>query len=182
MVGGMRKTSSRMRMLGWEVVSSGLICFLILVFFCTGYAQAQSRKKTAEKPGQKEMAGELSWEMPGRFSIYDLQLGPAILQNNEWKFLSDSRTLNVESFGERLTMMVRFSYKGSRADIPLKFVIKLPGTRQYEETVQLTTNQGQYSYKFTIHNPKDFVGNGSVYLYFGFSIVDALDFTIMPGG
>lgn len=178
----MRKTSSRKRMLGWRFGSSAIICFLILVLCFATQAQAQQRKRTAEKPGQKDTAGELSWEMPGRFSIYDLQLGPAILQNNDWKFLNDNRTLNAESFGDRLTMMVRFSYKASRAAIPLKFIIKLPGSRQYEETVQLTPSQGQYSYKFTIHNPKDFVGNGSVYLYFGFSIVDALDFTIMPGG
>lgn len=178
----MKKTPGRLGMLGRGVGSSVLVCFLILVLCCTGYAQTQPRKKTAERSGKKDIGGELSWEMPGRFSIYDLQLGPAVLQNNEWKFLSDGRTLNADSFGDRLTMMVRFSYKGSRADIPVKFVIKLPGARQYEETVQLTPSQGQYSYKFTIHNPKDFVGNGSVYLYFGFSIVDALDFTIMPGG
>jgi hypothetical protein len=178
----MRNTPNRMPNLAWEVGASVVVCFLILALCSTGYAQAQTRKKAAEKSGQKETAGELSWEMPGRFSIYDLQLGPAIMQNNEWKFLSDSRTLNAESFGDRLTMMVRFSYKGSRADIPVKFVVKLPGARQYEETVQLASSQGQYSYKFTVHNPKDFVGNGSVYLYFGFSIVDSLDFTIMPGG
>jgi hypothetical protein len=182
MVGRMRKPLGRIWMPARQVGSSVLVCFLLIVFCWTGYAEAQGRKKTAEKSGQKETAGELSWEMPGRFSIYDLQLGPAVMQNNEWKFLSDSRTLNAESFGQRLTMMVRFSYKGSRADIPVKFVVKLPGARQYEETVQLASSQGQYSYKFTVHNPKDFVGNGSVYLYFGFSIVDALDFTIMPGG
>ena len=135
----------------------------------------------SKDPVKRETAGEFSWEIPGRVSIYDLQFGPAVLKNNEWKFVDNVRTFNVGNFGDRLTLMVRFSYKGSRSDIPLKFIIKLPGTRQYEETVQLTNYQGQYVYKFTIHNPEDFLGSGSVYLYYGFSMVDVLDFTILPG-
>jgi hypothetical protein len=134
-----------------------------------------------KQPSQKESGGELSWEMPGRVSIYDLQFGPAVLKDNDWKFLGNSRTFNVGLFGERLTLMVRFSYTASRAEIPLKFVIRLPGSRQYEETVRLATRSGQYSYHFTIQRPEDFLGSGSVYLYYGFSIVDVLDFTIMPG-
>ncbi len=137
------------------------------------------KKKT---PGSDETPGrELSWEMPGRLSIYDLQFGPAIAQDNGWKFLGNSRTFNAGLFGDRLTLIVRFSYRASTSDTPLKFVIKLPDSRQYEETVRLASRQGQFDYHFTIHRPEDFLGSGMIYLYYGFSIVDVLDFTIMPG-
>jgi hypothetical protein len=63
----------------------------------------------------------------------------------------------------------------------LKFVIKLPEARQYEKTVHLRNTKGKYSFKFTIHHPDEFLGSGSIYLYYGFSIVDVLDFTIVPG-
>jgi hypothetical protein len=129
----------------------------------------------------KEVGGELSWEMPGRLSIYDLQLGPAVNKDGDWKFLGNIRTFDASQYEGRLILMVRFSYYGSRSGIPLKFVIKLPQSRPYEQTVNLANRRGQYSYRFTIHNPEEFVGSGSVYLYYGFSIVDALDFTIRPG-
>ncbi|MCL5126417.1 MAG: hypothetical protein M1511_18350 [Deltaproteobacteria bacterium] len=124
---------------------------------------------------------ELFWEMPGRLSIYDLQFGPAVAQQNKWKFLGNSRTFNAGLFGDRLTLVVRFSYRASTPDTLLKFVIKLPEARQYEETVRLTSHQGDLDYHFTIHKPEDFLGSGMIYLYYGFSIVDVLDFTIMPG-
>ncbi|MGC8603127.1 MAG: hypothetical protein ACP5VS_05495 [Desulfomonilaceae bacterium] len=133
-------------------------------------------------PGSDETLGrELSWEMPGRLSIYDLQFGPAITHQNKWKFLGNSRTFNAGLFGDRLTLIVRFSYRATAPDTPLKFVIKLPESRQYEETVRLANRQGQFDYHFTIHKPEDFLGSGMIYLYYGFSIVDVLDFTIMPG-
>ncbi|MBI4961967.1 MAG: hypothetical protein HY913_01690 [Desulfomonile tiedjei] len=170
------------------------VCLVLMATPLIGRSWAQqsavsrsSADEAAEKGGEpkdaadKESSGGLSWEMPGRVSIYDLQFGPAVLKGNDWKFLGSSRTFNAGSFGDRLTLMVRFSYTASRAEIPLKFVIRLPGSRQYEETVRLASPKGQYSYHFTIHRPDDFLGSGSVYLYYGFSIVDVLDFTIMPG-
>jgi tetrahydromethanopterin S-methyltransferase subunit F len=144
--------------------------------------QISSAKETkAQDAGSKKDRGELSWELPGRVSIYDLQLGPAVLKDNRWQFIGNNRTLNAGRYGERLTLMVRFSYSGSGSEVPIKFVIKLPGSRPYEETVHLASRRGNYSYQFTIHRPEDFVGSGSVYLYYGFSIVDVLDFTIVPG-
>ena len=119
--------------------------------------------------------------MPGRVSIYNLEFGPAILKDSEWKFVGNSRTFNAGLYKDRLTLMVRFSYFGSRTEIPLKFVIKLPDSRQYDETVSLLNRKGEYTYHFTIHRPEDFLGSGSIYLYYGFSIVDVLDFTIVPG-
>jgi len=174
----------------WTVFA---VCLVLVVTSFAKEAWGQSAEQPAasgetvekgddpKQPSQKESGGELSWEMPGRVSIYDLQFGPAVLKDSDWKFLGNSRTFNVGLFGERLTLMVRFSYTASKAEIPLKFVIRLPGSRQYEETVRLATRSGQYSYHFTIHRPEDFLGSGSVYLYYGFSIVDVLDFTIMPG-
>lgn len=137
--------------------------------------------KKKEPAAEDIQAGQLSWEMPGRLSIYDLQFGPAIAQSQGWKFLGNSRTFNAGLFGDRLILMVRFYYKASTSDTPLKFVIKLPDSRQYEETVRLSNNQGQFAYHFTIHRPEDFLGSGMIYVYYGFSIVDVLDFTIMPG-
>lgn len=138
-----------------------------------------TKKKTST--GEEMPGRELSWEMPGRLSIYDLQFGPAIAQEQGWKFLGNSRTFNAGLFGDRLTLMVRFSYRASASDTPLKFVIKLPESRQYEETVRLSSRQGQFNYHFTVHRPEDFLGSGMIYVYYGFSIVDVLDFNIMPG-
>ncbi len=139
--------------------------------------QDNSARKTSSFDGR----GELSWEMPGRLSIYDLQLGSAAFDEGDWKFLGASRTFNAGLFGDRLTIMIRFSYKATSAEIPLKFVIKLPDSRQYEETVKLIGKNGHHNYQFTIHKPLEFLGPGMVYLYYGLSIVDVLDFTIVPG-
>jgi len=162
---------------------SGAVIALILAacFVLTGAQTSPAKEARGQDSGGKKDRGELSWEMPGRVSIYDLQLGPAALRDNQWQFMGNNRTLNAGLYGERLTLMVRFSYIGSGSDVPLKFVIRLPGSRQYEETVHLASRRGNYSYQFTIHRPEDFVGSGSVYLYYGFSIVDVLDFTIVPG-
>ena len=135
----------------------------------------------AVKAPVKEPQGELSWQLPGRVSIYDLQFGPATFKDNEWKLLGDNRTFNAAHYKDQLTLMVRFSYQGTRSEIPIKFVIRLPDSRPYEETVNLTNRQGPYSYYFTIHDPQNFLGSGSVYLYYGFSIIDVLDFTIVSG-
>jgi hypothetical protein len=129
----------------------------------------------------KEGGHEFSWERPGTVSIYDLQLGPAALKENQFQFVGGGRTFSAGQFGERLILMVKFSYRASRREIPLKFVIRLPESRQYEETVRLPNTVGQYDFHFAVHRPGDFVGTGFVYLYYGFSIVDVLDFTIMPG-
>lgn len=137
--------------------------------------------KKKEFASDESQARQLSWEMPGRLSIYDLQFGPAIAQNQGWKFLGNSRTFNAGLFGDRLILMVRFFYRAATPETQLKFVIKLPDSRQYEETVRLTNNQGQFAYHFTIHRPEDFLGSGMIYVYYGFSIVDVLDFIIMPG-
>lgn len=124
---------------------------------------------------------ELSWEMPGKLAIYDLEFGPALERENKWQFLGNMRTFNTEQFGGRLTLMVRFAYAASRPETPLRFVIKLPQARQYEETVHLRDRRGEYSYKFTVHTPEDFLGSGSVYVYYGFSMVEAFQFTIVQG-
>ena len=133
------------------------------------------------KTSKKEDTGEPAWQLPGRVSLYNLQFGPAAMKDNEWKFLSDSRTFNAAQFKHGLTLMIRFSYYGSRSEIPLKFVIRLPDSRPYEETVSLMNRQGTYTYHFTVHDPENFLGSGSVYLYYGFSIIDVLDFTIVSG-
>jgi len=162
--------------------TEGLICLMLAVCLLLVGAQTSSAKEARGQDAvPKKDRGELSWEMPGRVSIYDLELGPAVLKDNQWQFLGNNRTLNAGLYGEHLTLMVRFSYSGSGSEVPLKFVIRLPGSRQYEETVHLTNRRGNYTYHFTIHRPEDFVGSGSVYLYYGFSIVDVLDFTIVPG-
>jgi hypothetical protein len=144
-------------------------------------SHAVADETVSDASNEKGERKELSWEMPGRVSIYDLQFGPAIFRDNQWHFQGNSRTFNAGAYAERLTLMVRFSYNGSKAETPLKFIIKLPDSRQYEQTVYLTSRRGNYTYQFTIHHPEDFLGSGSVYLYYGFSIVDVLDFTIMPG-
>ncbi len=171
-----------------------LVTFLALIFFVLeSQAQQQGGKSSGtgsvgarQESGSKKNAapdgnGELSWEMPGRLSIYDLQLGSAALDDGDWKFLGATRTFNAGLYGDRLTIMVRFSYKASSSEIPLKFVIKLPDSRQYEETVKLQGKNGHYNYQFTIHKPEEFLGTGMIYLYYGFNIVDVLDFTIVPG-
>lgn len=155
-----------------------LIAALLAALLWTDCGVAQQARTDSDR---KEGQGELAWEIPGRISIYDLQFGAATLKDNKMQFLSNSRTFNADQFADRLTLMIRFSYVGSRSDNPLKFVIKLPSSRQYEETVNLQNRRGIYSYHFTIHRPSDFLGNGSVYIYYGFSIVDVLDFTVVPG-
>ena len=160
------------------------ITLMILSILCDGFASATATETVKPKkpvidtvkkniPGSDETPGrELSWEMPGRLSIYDLQFGPAIAQQNKWKFLGNSRTFNAGLFGDRLTLIVRFSYRASTSDTPLKFVIKLPDSRNTIETVRLANRQGEFDYQFTIHKPEDFLGSGMIYLYYGFSIVD----------
>ena len=153
---------------------SSILVVLVLLVGCTLLANA------AGAAGKKAL-GELTWEMPGRLSIYDLQFGPAVLKKKTWHFLGNIRSLDAGQYKDRLTLMVRFSYRSSKPQIPLKFVIKLPQARQYEQTVNLTNRKGRFAYRFTIHRPQDFTGSGSVYLYYGFSIVDVLDFTIRKG-
>jgi|GEM_PF-1527959 len=130
---------------------------------------------------QGALAEKLSWEMPGRLSIYDLEFGPAVFKDNNWQFLGNVRSFNAKELDGPLTLMVRFSYRGTRGEIPLKFVVKLPDSAQHEETALLTEPSGNYPYRFTVHNPREFMGSGSVYLYYGFSIIDVLDFTIFSG-
>lgn len=171
---------------GWKgFCRKSLTCFLMtltlaLVAAFPQQSFGEARLKAAQVK-DKDAQSDFSWEMPGRVSIYDLQFGPAVMKDKKWDFLGNMRSFSAGEFKGRLTLMVRFSYKGSKADIPIKFIIKLPGTRQYTETVNLDKREGRYSYHFTIHNPENFVGNGSVYLYYGFSMVDVLAFTIMPG-
>ncbi|MEW6531072.1 MAG: hypothetical protein AB1473_09570 [Thermodesulfobacteriota bacterium] len=131
--------------------------------------------------GPGALGEQLSWEMPGRLSIYDLEFGPAMLKDNNWQFLGNARNFNAKEFEGRLTLMIRFTYRGTRGEIPLKFVVKLPDSTQHEETALLTEPNGTYTYRFTVHNPQEFAGAGSIYLYYGFSIIDVLDFTIFSG-
>jgi hypothetical protein len=154
---------------------SGFLAVLLIVIISAFPQPALSDDETT-KPNH-----ELSWEMPGRVSIYDLQFGAGVLKEGQWQFLGHSRAFEVDQFKDRLTLIVKFSYRGSKPEIPLKFVLKLPDSRQYEESVTLTERKGNFSYQFTIHRPEDFIGSGSLYLYYGFSIVDVLDFTITPG-
>ena len=158
-----------------------ILTFVSVWLFVAVVGEVAAQKGGPKNSVKKDAAGEFSWEMPGRVSIYDLQFGPAIVKNHEWQFIDNIRTFNAGKFPDRLTLMIRFSYKGSKSDIPLKFIIRLPGARQYEETVHLPKQEGAYTYKFTIQNPEDFVGSGSVDVYYGFSMVDVLDFTIIPG-
>jgi len=125
--------------------------------------------------------GSFSWEMPGRVSILDLQFGPAVYKDGQLRFGEDKRSINIDQFPDRLTLAVRFSYRSSQSEVPLKFMIRLPDARQYEETVRLPSRSGNYTYHFTIQNPRDFLGTGYIYLYYGFSIVDVLDFNIYAG-
>jgi hypothetical protein len=158
-----------------------LILQIFAIFSVLTLWTNQTEAQTLVEKQQKEGAHELAWEIPGRISIYDLEFGAATLKDNRIQFVGNSRTFNADQFADRLTLMIRFSYTGSRSDNPLKFLIKLPNSRQYEETVNLLSRRGNYSYHFTIHRPTDFLGNGSVYIYYGFSIVDVMDFTIVPG-
>ena len=158
--------------------SFAILIALSLAFLSIPHSSAQ--QPLIGKAG-KEGVRESAWEIPGRISIYDLEFGSATLKDNRMQLDGSSRTFNADQFADRLTLMIKFSYVGSRSDNPLKLVIKLPNSRQYEEAVNLTGRRGNYSYHFTIHRPGDFLGNGSVYIYYGFSIVDVLDFTIVPG-
>jgi hypothetical protein len=188
MVGSMMKEREVLQktpsiFLGVMILGIALLSSLWLVFPTgvlaqgTGDGQGATLPQDPLKPG----GAQLSWEMPGRVSIYNLEFGPALLKHDKWEFVGNSRTFNAGLYRDRLTLMVRFSYFGSRSEIPLKFVIKLPDSRQYDETVSLMGRRGEYTYQFTIHQPEDFLGSGSIYLYYGFSIVDVLDFTIVPG-
>jgi hypothetical protein len=177
MVGGMIVLSALARKKNGLRIFA-LITILMSVFLWIHESAAQQGRGDKER---KEGQGELAWEIPGRISIYDLEFGAAALKDNRVQFVGNSRTFIADQYPERLTLMIRFSYVGGRSDSPLKFVIKLPSSRQYEETVHLVNKRGNYAYHFTIHRPSDFLGNGSVYLYYGFSIVDVLDFTIVPG-
>ncbi len=103
----------------------------VLCIFFAGAGELFAQKNLSKSSPKREAAGELSWEIPGRVSIYDLQFGPAVLKNNEWNFVDNVRTMDAGKFVDRLTLMVRFSYKGSKSEIPLKFIIRLPGARQY---------------------------------------------------
>jgi hypothetical protein len=150
--------------------------WIFFTVFSWGLTTVAWGTETEQHPAQQTF----SWEMPGKVSIFDLQFGPASFKDNEFKFVEPRRSINASLFPDRLTLVVRFSYNSSQAEVPLKFMIRLPDARQYEETVRLPSRNGQYAYHFTIHNPKDFLGNGSIYLYYGFSIVDVLDFTILP--
>ena len=102
----------------------------VLCIFFAGAGELFAQKNLSKSSPKREAAGELSWEIPGRVSIYDLQFGPAVLKNNEWNFVDNVRTMDAGKFVDRLTLMVRFSYKGSKSEIPLKFIIRLPGARQ----------------------------------------------------
>ena len=156
-----------------------LVCCLFLI--AVSVTAVLPGRAAAADPETEPVRKPPVWEMPGRLSIYDLQFGPAVLKEDKWQFLGNMRDFNAKRFGDRLTLMIRFSYHGSRDQIPLKLIIKLPESRQHEETVYLRNRTGKYVYKFTVHNPAEFLGSGSVYLYYGFSIVDVLDFTISPG-
>jgi hypothetical protein len=169
-------------MVGYPILA--LIAALSLLLAGLPAIAAEGDPGTAPVPSTaplKESLGELSREIPGRMSIYDLQFGPGVFKDNEWKLLGDRRTFNAGLHKDRLTLIIRFSYFSSRSEIPLKFIIRLPDSRQYDETVNLVGRRGQYTYHFTIHSPANFLGSGSIYLYYGFSIVEVLDFTIVPG-
>lgn len=179
----MMSRSGRLRKTILTLVFAAALSTAVLALL-NNEASAQQTGATAETLSRDPLkvdGAQLSWEMPGRVSIYNLEFGPAIWKNNTWEFVGNSRTFNAGLYKDRLTLMVRFSYFGSRTEIPLKFVIKLPDSRQYDETVSLLSRRGEYTYHFTIHNPEDFLGSGSIYLYYGFSMVDVLDFTIVPG-
>jgi len=145
-----------------------------------GTAPSVSAEPSPKESDAKEEGHEFWWERPGTVSIYDLQFGPAELKDNHFQFTGSNRTFSAGQYGDRLILLVRFSYRASRREIPLKFVIRLPEARQYEETIRLPSTKGSYDFHFTVQRPGDFVGTGFVYLYYGVSIVDVLDFTIMP--
>lgn len=168
-----------------DIARLGILMFALsvmgLLTFVVSLQHSAAKEGSTQPRDTKENKRELSWEMPGRVSIYDLEFGPAVYKENQWKMLGNGRTFSAGSSGDRMTLMVRFSYSASQSEIPLKFVVKLPDSRQYEETIRLEGRRGNYSYYFTVHHPEDFLGAGSIYLYYGFSIVDVLDFTIAPG-
>jgi hypothetical protein len=151
----------------------------VLAFLICAYDAACAPSDVPEEPS--EQSPSLSWETPGRISISDLQFGAAAYRDGQWRFLGNGRNFSSGAKPDRLTLMIKFNYSGARSETPLKFTIKLPDTRQYEETVRLPLHRGTYSYSFTIHRLEDFLGAGSVYVYYGFRLVDVLDFTITPG-
>jgi hypothetical protein len=155
------------------------LCLLVFVLVQPGSLLGPTDLGTAQEPHKPQDTGNES--EAGHITLYDLQFGPAVVEDEKWKFLGNMRSFNTGLFGGRLTLMVKFSYRSSRPDIPLRFVIKLPEARQYEQTVKLSKIQGRFSYKFTVHEPAKFLGAGSLYIYYGLSIVDVLDFNILPG-
>jgi len=164
------------------LLMAGLSCVLLSATIASAVSgEAAEQGDQAKRQSADKKSGEWFWEMPGRVSLYGLQFGPAVMKDNAWSFVGTGRTFNARQFSDRLTLMIRFSYTASRSDTPLKFIIKLPDSRQYEESVTLLNRKGQYTLHFTIHRPEDFLGSGSLYIYYGFSIVDVLDFTIVAG-
>jgi hypothetical protein len=158
-----------------------IVAAVLLILIPSAFgAEPTSPGEPSAKEDVGDEAGQLSWEMPGRLSIFDLQFGPAVLKDKKLEFQGNSRTFSAGDYPDRLTLMIRFKYSSTISTVPLKFVIKLPQSRQYEETVTLRDRKGIHAYTFTVQRPEDFVGSGSVYLYYGFSIVHVLDFTILP--
>ncbi len=144
-------------------------CVPVLLILAATWTFSQAKEKTEG----------LAWQLPGKLSIYDLQFGPAVVKDDTWTFSSHSRTYNVSNFPNRLALMIRFHYNGSRSGLPVRFIIRLPHTREFEETVHLRDRRGQYAYRFTIHRPEEFIGTGAVLVYHGLSLVDVLEFTIL---
>ena len=107
----------------------------------------------------KEGSHEFSWERPGTVSIYDLQFGSAELKDNQLELADSNRTFSAGQYADRLILMVRFSYRASRREIPLKFVIRLPEARQYEETVRLPNMKGQVQFSLHHSTARGFSGN-----------------------
>lgn len=154
-----------------------------MIVFLSLMAGASSPLRAMDYPDSplQDETEAVSWQMRGRVLIHNLQFGPAMLKEKEWVFIDKTRTFNASAFQDRLTLMIRFQYRGVNPDTPLKFIIKLPAARPYEETVRLPDREGTYTYRFTIHEPAAFLGSGSAYLYYGFNLVSVFDFTIMPG-
>ena len=147
------------------------VYFLILLCFFSLAGEISFANKSAIKP---------TWEIPGRVSIFDLQLGPAVKNDDRWIFLGNVRKLSAAQYQARMTLMLRFSYEGTRPDAQIRIVVKLPESRQHEEQLVLRNPSGEFSYAFIIHQPEEFIGNGSVYLYYGLDLLEVPGFTITP--
>jgi hypothetical protein len=135
----------------------------------------------APKAYGRETARNPFWEMPGRLAVHSIEFGPAVFKGRKWELLEDTRSVSVTRETGKLTLMIRFNYSAGYLPAPVKFSIKLPDARLYEETVNLNAQRGQCVYRFTVHNPEEFIGTMSIYLYYGVSIVDVLTFAIRPG-